>query len=300
MGKCSKIEPKPKFGKTSTLIGKREFVWQRQTYIMAILNVTPDSFSGDGILKASRPSAREIQLAVDQGLRFEDEGADIIDVGGESTRPASIYQGAKPIRARSEMERVIPVIQQLAHRVDTPISIDTRRASVSRAAVANGAAMVNDVSMLHWDKSTPVTVAELNVPLVISHNRRKSAYIDVMAEVISDLDQAVQLAVDAGIQTRNIIVDPGIGFGKSIEQSLEAQRRLKELHVLGLPVLVGTSRKSSIGAVLGGSTENRIEGTAATVALAIERGADLVRVHDVEKMLKVARMADALVRGWTT
>mgnify|MGYP002019408065 CR=1 FL=1 len=200
----------------------------------------------------------------------------------------------------SEMERVIPVIQQLAHRINAPISIDTRRASVSRAAVTNGAAMVNDVSMLNWDKSTPVTVAELNVPLVISHNRRKSEYHDVMAEVISDLDQAVTLAIQAGIQTRNIIVDPGIGFGKTIEQSLEAQRRLNELHVLGLPVLVGTSRKSSIGAVLGVSTENRMEGTAATVALAIERGADLVRVHDVAKMLKVARMADAIVRGWAT
>ena len=296
----TKIETTPKFGKVSTLIGKRKFVWQKQTYIMAILNVTPDSFSGDGFLKASRPSPREIQLAVDQGLRFEDEGADIIDVGGESTRPANIYRGAKPISAETEMERVIPVIQQLAHRVDAPISIDTRRASVSHAAVTNGAAMVNDVSMLNWDKSTPVTVAELNVPLVISHNRRKSAYHDVMAEVICDLDQAVKLAIQAGIQTRNIIVDPGIGFGKTIEQSLEAQRRLNELHVLGLPVLVGTSRKSSIGAVLGVSTENRMEGTAATVALAIERGADLVRVHDVAIMLKVARMADAIVRGWAT
>ena len=298
MGKYSKIEPKPKFGKVPTLIGKREFVWERQTYIMAILNVTPDSFSGDGILKANRPSPREIQLAVDQGLRFEDEGADIIDVGGESTRPPKIYSGAKPISTENEMERVIPVIQQLADRTDVPISIDTRRASVSRVAVANGAAMINDVSMLKWDKCTPVTVAELNVPLVISHNRRKSEYDDVMADVISDLDQAIELAITVGVQTRNIIVDPGIGFGKTIKQSLEAQRRLNELDVLGLPVLIGTSRKSSIGAVLGDDTEDRIEGTAATVALAIQRGADLVRVHDVAKMLKVARMADALVRGW--
>ena len=272
-------------------IGGREFTWGKRTYVMAVLNVTPDSFSGDGV-------GNDADAAVAQALRFEDEGADLIDIGGESTRPPNVYSGAEPVSQEEELRRVLPVIERLGGRLSAPMSIDTRKAAVAATAVEAGAAMVNDVSMLTYDREMAETVGRLAVPLVISHTRERAVYGDVVEEVIADLEAAMTKAEEGGVGRESIIVDPGIGFGKTAEQSLEVLRRLRELTGLGRPVLVGTSRKSSIGVVLGLPVEERVEGTAATVALSIAHGADMIRVHDVREMARVARMSDAIVRGW--
>lgn len=271
-------------------IGGVRFDWRARTHVMGVINVTPDSFSGDGL-------SGDVAAAVDQARRFQDDGADIIDVGGESTRPASVYRDAAPVTADEELRRVLPVIEALAGKTTLPVSIDTRKASVARRAVQAGAAMVNDVSML-GDPMMASTVAALGVPIVISHTRTRAEYADVVSEVIEDLRTAATRATGAGIEPDRIIVDPGIGFGKSVEHSLEMLRQVNRLTELGFPVLIGTSRKSSIGAVLDLPPEDRLEGTAATVALAIQRGASIVRVHDVKAMVRVARMSDAIVRGW--
>ncbi len=280
----------------STLcIGGREFAWGSRTFVMGVVNVTPDSFSGDGLLTGA---AGGVDAAVELALRLEDEGADIIDIGGESSRPRRVYPDARPVPEAEELRRVLPVIEGLAGRLAAPISIDTMKAAVAEAAVGAGAAMVNDVSMLTADAAMAATVGRLGVPLVISHTRERAVYRDVVAEVIADLQAAVRVATDAGVSPDAVILDPGIGFGKTPAQSLQMQRRLGELAALGHPLLIGASRKSSIGAVLGLPPHERVEGTAATVALAIERGADIVRVHDVRQMARVARMSDAIVRGW--
>lgn len=277
---------------TTLLIGRRRFEWGSRTHVMGVLNVTPDSFSGDG-------TGHDLQRAVEQALRFQDDGADIIDIGGESSRPQSVYKDARPVPADEEAERVVPVIQALAGRLDLPISIDTQKASVARLAVEAGAAMVNDVSMLGADPRMADTIAELGVPVVINHTRARALYPSgVVAEVIEDLRHAAEGVQSAGLPATHVILDPGIGFGKTAAQSIEMQRRLSELVALGYPVLIGASRKSSIGEVLDLPADQRVEGTAATVALAIERGADIVRVHDVKEMVRVARMSDAIVRGW--
>ena len=258
---------------------------------MAVLNVTPDSFSGDG-------AGDDMDAAVDLALRFEDEGADIVDIGGESTRPPNVYAGAEPVSQEEELRRVLPVIERLSGRLSAPMSIDTRKAGVAAAAVEAGAAMVNDVSMLTYDGEMAETVGRLAVPLVISHIRERAVYRDVVVEVIADLEAAMTQAAASGVERGSIIVDPGIGFGKTAVHSLEVLRRLRELTALARPVLVGASRKSSIGMVLGLPVEERVEGTAATVALSIANGADMMRVHDVREMARVARMSDAIVRGW--
>ncbi|MDA1256967.1 MAG: dihydropteroate synthase [Chloroflexi bacterium] len=276
----------------SLQIGRRTFEWGARTYVMGVLNVTPDSFSGDG-------TGRDISQAVDRALRFEDEGADIIDIGGESSRPRSVYKDARPVPPDEEAARVIPVIEALAQRLESPISIDTQKSVVARLAIEAGAAMVNDVSMLGADPGMADAVARLGVPFVINHTRTRAVYPSgVVSGVIEDLRQAAEMVENAGLPATHVILDPGIGFGKTAAQSIEMQRRLSELVALGYPVLIGTSRKSSIGEVLGLPADQRLEGTAATVALAIERGADIVRVHDVKEMVRVARMSDAIVRGW--
>ena len=275
-------------------IGDKNFVWGSRTYVMGVLNITPDSFSGDG-------TGNDLQRAVDQALRFEDEGADIIDIGGESSRPASVYKDAVPVPADEELARVVPVIEALSGRLRIPISIDTQKASVLRSAIGSGAAMANDVSMFGADPEMHTAVADLGIPVVINHTRAKKSYpTGVAVEVTADLLKAARAVEQAGLPSSHVILDPGIGFGKTPEQSVDMQRDLSELVALGYPVLIGTSRKSSIGAVLGGlPPDQRLEGTAATVALAIERGADIVRVHDVMEMVRVARMSDAIVRGWS-
>jgi dihydropteroate synthase len=267
-------------------IGKREFVWGARTFVMGVINVTPDSFSGDGL-------GTDIEAAVAQGLRFEAEGADILDVGGESTRP-----GAEEVDAAEQMRRVLPVVERLARQTMTPISIDTSKAEVASAALEAGAVMVNDVWGLRCDAEMAGVVARFGVPAVVMHNQRGHPFHDVIGDIRDGLEASIALATAAGVPRERLIIDPGFGFGWKEEHNLEMLRRLGELKALGLPLLVGTSRKSTIGAVLGLPVEERLLGTAASVALAIANGADIVRVHDVKEMLQVCRVADAVVRGW--
>jgi dihydropteroate synthase len=282
----------PKISVPTLRIGERDFVWGERTYVMGVVNATPDSFSGDGVL----PTTGQVQQAIDQALRMRDEGADIIDVGGESTRPASIYPDAKPVEAENEIARVVPVIEGLIGRLDVPISIDTRKSAVAAAAVAAGAALVNDVSML-GDVEMPETLANSGVPIIVSHIRQSGHQVDVVDDVLGDLQLSIKELMSAGVERLNIVVDPGIGFAKSGAQSMELMRNISVLRAeLARPVLVGTSRKSFIGAVTGELVDDRRFGTAATVALAVQGGADIVRVHDVREMVSVSKMSDALTR----
>jgi dihydropteroate synthase len=275
---------------------KTEFQWGNRTYVMGILNVSPDSFSGDGAI--------DIGSAVAQACRFEEEGADILDIGGESTRP-----GFSSVTVEEEIRRVVPVIALLSKRISIPISVDTSKYEVARQALAAGAVILND----QWGLKTEPRLAELaarnNVPLILMSNQRDiggydagtgrdtANYPDVMAEVIACLRKSIAMAEQAGIKRENIIIDPGIGFGKTWQQDIEIIRRLRELQVLGQPILVGTSRKSLIKMVLNLPANQRIEGTAATIAVGIANGADIVRVHDVKQMARVCKMTDAIVRG---
>ena len=273
-------------GPAPLTIGRREFVWGARTFVMGIINVTPDSFSGDGL-------GTDIEAAVGQGLRFDAEGADILDVGGETTRP-----GAGDTGAAEEMRRVLPVIERLSRQIDTPISIDTSKAEVATAALKAGAVLLNDVWGLRHDPDIANVVARSGVPAVVMHNQRGRPFRDVIGDIGEGLEASIAVATAAGVPREKLIVDPGFGFGWKEEHNLEMLRRLGELKSLGLPILVGTSRKSTIGAVLGLPVEERLLGTAASVALAIANGADIVRVHDVKEMLQVCRVADAVVRGW--
>ena len=277
-------------------IGDHTFAWGTRTYIMGILNVTPDSFSGDGTMHGQ---SDWVSASVDAALRMEDEGADIIDVGGESTRPASVYPDARPVLADEEIERVLPVISALKQRCSVPISIDTRKSEVADAALSEGASMANDVSMLS-DPKMAATVAKHRVPIVISHIRPRAYYDNVVSEIVYELAGAVANAETAGVERSRIVVDPGIGFAKNASHSLEALRQLDVIKSkLGnLPLLVGASRKSFIGAILDAQPEDRVEGNAASTALAVASGADIIRVHEVREMARVAKVADAIVRGW--
>ena len=271
----------------TTHCGPLTLEWGSRTYVMGIVNVTPDSFSGDGL-------AHDADAALEQALRFQAEGADIIDVGGESTRP-----GHTPVDADEEMRRVVPVIRLLASRLHVPVSVDTYKHEVAREAVAAGASMINDVWGLKREPALAELAARDDVPIVLMHNQAGTTYADLIPDVIASLRASMDTALRAGVPPGNIILDPGLGFGKTAEHNLELLRRLSELRALGQPLLVGTSRKSTIGLVLDLPVEERLEGTAATVALAIAGGADVVRVHDVKAMTRVARMSDAVVRGWS-
>ena len=276
----------------TTVIGGRRFDWGSRTFVMGVVNVTPDSFSGDGL-------GSNVDAAVELASSFEEQGADIIDVGGESTRPPSVYEGAEPVSAETELSRVLPAIKAMKKAIEIPISVDTSKARVASEAIDAGASMINDVWALQRDPDITRTAAEAGVPVVLMHNQDGTEYRDVVPDVIESLRRAVDLAVKAGIDRHNVIVDPGIGFGKTAEQNLEIMRRLPEFAALGRPLLVGMSRKSTIGYVLDLPADDRLEGTAATVALSIAGGADIVRVHDVKEMARVARMSDAIVRGWS-
>ena len=282
---------------TALRIGSRVFEWGSRTYIMGILNVTPDSFSGDGTM---RNGLDWVSASVDAALRMVDDGADIIDIGGESTRPASVYPDASPVPANEELERVLPVINALRANSDIPISIDTRKSEVAEVALGEGADMANDVSMLS-DPNMAKVVAKHGAPIVISHIRARAQYEDVVNEISAELEGAVSHALDCGVERSKVIVDPGIGFAKNASHSLEALRHLDKIksNLGGLPMLVGASRKSFIGAILDAEPEDRVAGNAASTALAIASGADIVRVHEVREMARVARVADAIVRGWT-
>jgi dihydropteroate synthase len=253
---------------------------------MSIINVTPDSFAGTG-------PGEDVEAAVERARRDAAEGADIIDIGGESTRP-----GATPVPVEIELRRVLPVVERVAAAVDVPISIDTTKPAVAEAALRAGASIVNDIYGLRADPVMARIVAAHRAPVVLMANLRGHPYTDVLAAVLAQLQQSITIARHAGIAEEHLIVDPGFGFGPPPADNLALIRRLGELRSLGRPVLIGTSRKSTIGAVLDLPVEERVEGTAATVALAIAYGADIVRVHDTRAMVRVARMADAIVRGW--
>ncbi|MCE9644557.1 MAG: dihydropteroate synthase [Chloroflexi bacterium] len=288
----------------SLQIGSFIFDWGSRTYVMGILNVTPDSFSGDGLL--SKEDA--VDASLQQAWGFLAAGADILDVGGESTRP-----GSAPVNADEEMQRVIPIIHALSKNYpDALISIDTYKAQVAEEAIKAGAHIVNDVWGLRADEGLAFVAAKYKTPVILMHNRSNPAsvevreklggaytgaeYTDLIGDVKLELMNSVDLARKAGIAESNIILDPGIGFGKTREQNLELIDRLAEIRQLGYPVLLGTSRKSFIGFTLDLPADQRVEGTAATVAVGIVRGADVIRVHDVKEMARVARMTDAIVR----
>ena len=277
---------------SSSNIGAHEFNWGERTYVMGVVNVTPDSFSGDGVLSV----IGDVQSAIDQALRMEDEGADIIDIGGESTRPASIYPDAQPVSDDDEISRVIPVIEGLISRLNIPVSIDTRKASVARVAVRSGATLINDVSMLE-DPQMVRVISDMGVPIILSHIRKNGHQDDVVNEVINDIRVAVSDLKKAKVSQSKIIIDPGIGFAKNADQSIALLRNIHRLRAeFELPVLIGTSRKSFIGSVTNESVEDRRFGTAATVAWAVTAGVDIVRVHDVLEMVKVVKMTDTLAR----
>jgi dihydropteroate synthase len=270
-----------------TRCGKTTFHWGDRTYIMGIVNVSPESFSGDGL--------DSVDMAVAQAKRFIEEGADIIDVGGESTRPGTT-PSSDTLAAEQEMNRVIPVLEYLVPEINVPVSIDTYRLAVARQALDAGADIINDIWGLQRSPELARLAAERRVPLIVMSNQREKQSRYIMPAIIADLKRAADTALDAGVAWDNIIIDPGIGFGKTLEQNYEIVRRLDELKVLGLPVLLGTSRKSMIGLTLDLPPDQRVEGTAATIALGIAGGADIVRVHDVKEMVRVSRMTDAIVR----
>jgi dihydropteroate synthase len=300
------------------IIGNRSLTWGERTYVMGILNLTPDSFSGDGLLPSASlpplpPLHPEMEKdtergALEQARRFLVAGVDILDVGGESTRP-----GSKTVDAKEELRRVLPTIRAIAAEYpDALISIDTYKAAVAEEALKAGAYIVNDVWGLRADPGLAQVVARHKAPVVLMHNRSKPANVEVrerlgkaylgteyqnlLQDVKRELLELVAIAHSAGIPDERIILDPGIGFGKTVEQNLELINRLDEIRALGFPVLLGPSRKSFIGYTLNVPPDQRLEGTAATVAIGIARGADIVRVHDVEPMLRVAHMTDAIVR----
>ena len=276
---------------STTPIGGTPFVWGRRTYVMGVINVTPDSFSGDSV-------GKDVDAAVRQALQFQEWGADIIDVGGESTRPASLYAGAVPASVEEELSRVIPVIEALAPTLRVPISVDTYKARVAGEALDAGASMINDVWAFRRDPDMVAVAADAGVPVVLMHNQEHTGYEDLVPDVIAALRRLTENAVRSGVVFESIILDPGMGFGKTAEHNLEILRRLDEFLALERPLLIGMSRKSTIGYVLDLPVSQRVEGTAATVALCISKGADIVRVHDVKEMVRVARMSDAIVRGW--
>jgi dihydropteroate synthase len=267
-----------------TRIGNYEFHWGSRTYVMGIVNVTPDSFSGDGVT--------DLEVAVAQARQMEQDGADLVDIGGESTRPET--WAGPGLSLEDELARVIPVVTRVAATVAVPISIDTYKAEVAERAIAAGATLVNDVWGLRRDQRMAATVAAAGVPVVLMHNKPGGGYSDLMGEIADSLRESVELARVAGVADDRILVDPGIGFGKTREENLEIIRRLPELRRIGFPLLIGPSRKSFIGKTLDLPAGERLEGTAAAVALSIAGGADVVRVHDVKAMVRVAKMADAI------
>lgn len=275
----------------ATRCGNTEFRWGERTYVMGVCNLSPDSFSGDGL-------GDDIEATIAQAKRMVAEGADIIDIGGESTRP-----GTEPLPAddiNNELRLVIPAIERLVRELPVPLSIDTYKAEVARRAVKAGARMINDIWGLKRDARVAEVAAGAGVPIILMANQRDAPpRVGIMAKVISDLETSINLAIEAGVARENIIIDPGIGFGKSVEQNLELINRLAELKELGSPILLGTSRKSVIGTVLDLPTDQRLEGNLAATAIGIANGADMVRVHDVMPTVRVCRMSDAIIRRGT-
>ena len=298
MAECMKFHDSRLKSLGPTQCGQTVFYWGKRTYIMGIINISPDSFSSDGL--------KSVEAAVSKAKYMSEEGADIIDVGGESTRP-----GSEPLLIDEELSRIIPVLEKMSQEISLPLSVDTYKLEVARHALDAGANMINDIWGLKYEPKLAELAAQRKVPLILMSNQRDSfPYQDILTTVIGDLQRSIKQALDAGVPRENIIIDPGIGFGKTQEQNLDILRRLEELKTLNSPILLGSSRKSVIGWVLelnpeqrlGRTTfvspvDQRLEGTAATVAIGIAKGVDIVRVHDVKEMARVCRMSDAVVRG---
>lgn len=267
----------------------KDTVWElgKRTYIMGILNVTPDSFSDGGRFT-------QVDHAVEHGFELIGQGADIIDVGGESTRP-----GSREVGEAEELARILPVVQKLHSLTAVPISVDTYKAQVARQCLEAGAAVINDVWGMQREPEIARVAAHFGAPVVVMHNQQGTEYAqDIMLELIAFFEKSLEIAYQAGLPKENIILDPGIGFGKTVEQNITVMGRLSELKALGYPILLGTSRKSTIGRILDLPPEQRVEGTLATTVLGIQQGVDIVRVHDVMQNRRAALVADAIVRGY--
>jgi dihydropteroate synthase len=282
-----------------TTIGRRTFRWGDRTFVMGIINITPDSFSGDGVLTGAGTSSTQggptdaVQRAVAQARQMVADGADLLDVGGESTRP-----GHALVPETEELRRVVPVISAIrAADPDIPISVDTTKRAVAEAALDAGADVINDVWGVGANDDLPRLAAERRVPLVVMHNRAEPRYRELLPEIIDDLAAALDRAERLGVARDDLIVDPGFGFGKTAEHNLELLREFGQLRALGRPILLGASRKSTLGRVLDLGPAQRLEATLATTAIAIAGGADLVRVHDVRANVRAARISDAIIRG---
>ncbi len=285
---------------TSLTIGSREFVWGQRTYLMGVINVSPESFWNG--------KYGDEDAALKRGRQLVEEGADVLDLGGQSTRP-----GYDEVPPQEEAERVAPIIERLVSELDVPVSVDTYKASVARAALEAGAHLINDIWGFRPPSSSPggrssaghapemaALAVEYGVPAVIMHNQRDREFHDVIGDIRAGLEASIATAQEAGLARERLIIDPGFGFGWTPEQNIEMLRRLPELTDLGLPMLIATSRKSTIGFVLDDAPpEERLHGTSASMALAIANGTDIIRVHDMAEMRDVARVADAVVRGWS-
>ncbi len=282
-------QPLARTYRSGTLVSRgQRFAWGAKTFVMGVINVTPDSFSGDG-------THGDVARAVALARQFEKDGADLLDIGGESSRP-----GAGPLSPAEECRRVMPALAAIREATHLPISIDTYHAAVAEDALAEGADMVNDIWGLRRDERMARVVARSGAPLIAMHNQRERIFSgDVLGDIAAGFEATLAIAESAGIDRANIIFDPGFGFGWSVPQNLEMLRSLPRLWEFDLPLLLGVSRKSTIGAVTGAAVDERLPGTAAAVTMAIAGGADIVRVHDVRAMVSVTKMADAIVRGWT-
>ncbi len=276
-----------------TRIGPRTFRWGERTHVMGVINVTPDSFSGDGLLGPDAGQPGVVERAVALASRMADEGADLVDIGGESSRP-----GHAAVSADEERSRVVPVVAGIRRALpDLPISVDTTKPSVAAAAVDAGANLVNDVWGVADDTGLASLAAERGVPLVVMHNRAEARYVALLPEILGDLARALDRALAAGCRWDDLLVDPGFGFGKTPEHNLALLHELASLRLLGRPVVLGTSRKSTLGKILDLPPADRLEATLATTALAAAAGVDIVRVHDVQANVRAARTADAFTRA---
>ena len=266
-------------------IGNREFQIKGHTYVWGILNVTPDSFSDGGKWNHRDRALKHVEDMLK-------EGADIIDIGGESTRP-----GCKPLEAEEEIQRVMPILRAVRENFDVPISLDTYTASVARAGIREGADLINDVWGLKYDPEMAQVIAQSGLPCCLMHNRREAVYEDFLQDTVSDLAQTLRLAEEAGIRRDGIILDPGVGFGKNYQQNLEIIHRLEELDTLGCPLLLGCSRKSVVGLTLDLPVDQRLEGTIVTTVMAVMKGCMFVRVHDVKENVRAVKMAEAILNS---
>lgn len=266
-------------------IGNKEYELGKRTYIMGILNVTPDSFSDGG-------KFNEIDAAVNQARKLIEDGADIIDIGGESTRP-----GAEYVTEEEEIKRVVPIIKAIKEKLDVTISIDTYKARTAEESIKAGADIINDIWGVKYDKNMAKVAAKYNTPIILMHNRENKPYENLMEDVVSDLQESIDIALKAGVKKENIILDPGIGFAKTYEENLIVMNNCEVIKKLGYPMLLGTSRKSMIGLTLNLPVNERVEGTLATTVMGIIKGFEFIRVHDVLENKRVAIMTDTILKA---